>query len=242
MATVEELQEQNKVLEAKVKEIEALKKFDQKQVDDMIITRLKKAKEEQGKLVGQLKEFKANKALNDDQRNDLQLQIDNLQSTLLTKEEIASKEKDVTAKKYEKDLTTAKESATEWQTRYTDATIIRSIVDAAVVEEVLNPEQIVAILRPSTRLVEEDGKFIPKAKIQGKDKDDKPVTLDLPIAEAIKQMKDMSEHGNLFKSGSTGGTGSSSLGPGKGEKLGDLKDTTTYIEARKKGLSLDKVQ
>jgi len=240
--TLEELEKENQELLDKIKELgDPDKKFTQKQVDDILGNRLKKQKEEQEKLVAQLEDFKKNKSLNDNQRQELQTQIDDLQSTLLTKEEIAAKEKASVEKKYKKDLDDAVEKAKIWQGRYTESTIERSILDAATKEKVINPSQIVQILRPSTRLVEVDDALIPQAKIQSVDKDGKPVILDLPIPEAIKQMKELPEHGNLFQAGTTGGTGSNTLHPGTGEGKIDLTNTEKYIEARKKGLTLDKI-
>ena len=61
------------------------------------------------------------------------------------------------------------------------------------------------------------GKLIPKVKLQDKDKDGKPVTLELLVPEAIKRMKEMEQYFNLFKGEGTGGIGGMNRGSGKGQ-------------------------
>jgi len=52
------------------------------------------------------------------------------------------------------------------------------------------------------------GRYVPKVRLAGKDKDGKSVILDLTPTEAVKQMKEMPEiYGNLFKSGAHSGIG-----------------------------------
>jgi hypothetical protein len=90
------------------------------------------------------------------------------------------------------------------------------LLDAGIRGDAFNADQVVTILRPSTRLIEEldpetnqpTGRFVPKVRLAGKDKDGKSVVLDLTPTDAVKQMKEMPEiYGNLFKSGAHSGVG-----------------------------------
>lgn len=241
--TIEELEVANTVLQKQLDELSKNgKEFNQQQVDDMIQKRVAKTKDEHSKLVEQLDVFKQGKSLSETQQTELQETIANLESTLLTKEEIAAKEKTKADKKYNKDLEEALGDAKKWKQQYADASIVRAITDAAAEAEVCNVSQFVSMLRPSTRLVEVEDKLVPHAKIDSVNSEGKPVTLDLPVPEAIKQMKEMAEHANLFKGQSTGGTGSTTLQPGNAPGSIDMKDTEKYIEARLAGkLPLSKV-
>ena len=57
--------------------------------------------------------------------------------------------------------------------------------------------------------------MIAKVEFSDTDKEGKPVTLDLTIAEAVKRMSEMDEYANLFKSEGTGGVGGVNRGSSK---------------------------
>jgi hypothetical protein len=218
------------------------KTFTQEQVDNIIRDRLKKQRTEQEKLLSQLEELKTNKNLSDSEKEDLQKQINDLQSISMTKEELAAKEKKELANKYTKELETSKKDIEIWKDRYTKSTIERALIDAAVENKAVRPQQIVDLLVGRTRLVENAGVFVPQIKFEGKDKDGKAITLDLPVKEAMVEIKNMvDEYGNLFISDASGGIGlNQNSGGSKG--FGDLKDTAAYIQARRKGLTLDQIK
>jgi len=218
------------------------KTFNQKQVDEIIKKRLARERKEKEEVLTQLEQFKKSKSLNEEERTKLQEQIDRLQTSMLTKEELAAKQKKELETKYTKELETTKKEAEAWRTRFTTSTIRRAITDAAVSANAYRPSQIVALLEPATRLdevVDDDnnptGDYKPMVKFQGRDKDDKPVTLDLPIEDALKEMSKMEEdYGNLFRSGATGGVGGAASAGGGSAKV-NYKDTASYIAARRAG-------
>lgn len=227
------------------------KTFTEDQVNKIVQQRLARQSEANAKTLEQLEQLKKIKTLSDEDRTNLQNQIDELNSALLTKEELAAKEKKKLEESLNSQVKIKEQEAQTWQNRFTDSTIVRSITDSAVSAEAYRPNQIVALLRPQTRLVEEmdgegkpTGNFTPRVKFLGRDKDGKPVTLDLTIDETLKQMKEMTdEYGNLFKSGATSGLGGSNNSDGIGGGLGDLKDTSRYIKLRQSGkLPLEKVK
>lgn len=220
----------------------APKTFTQADVDRVVSERLNREKKafqsEKEKLVGQLQELESAKGLSDEERTALSTRIEELQTSMMTKEELSAKEKKKLEQKAAADLEASKAEISKWQGLYTNSTIERAITDAAASAEAFRPGQIVALLKPATRLVEENGQLVTKVKFDGKDKDGKPVQLDLTVDQAIKQMKETPEEfGNLFKSGVTpglGGAGSAGEGAGEPDLIKMAKDPAKWIEWRKK--------
>ena len=90
------------------------------------------------------------------------------------------------------------------------------------------------------RAVDEDGKptgdYEPRVAFPDKDKDNKPLTLDLTVAEAVKRMKELEKYGNLFEGGKKsglGGTGSQTKGSNVDISEVAKKDPAKYRELRK---------
>jgi len=193
--------------------------FNQEDVNRMLAEERRrndsKYKKSNQKLIDELSALKGRAALSASERKDLDDRIENLQSELMTKDELAKREKERLAKKYQKELNDAVNKSSYWQNQYTESTIAGDITGNSVKHNVLNPEHMVAILRPNTRLVEvvsEDGKssgkYMTKVKLSDVDKDGKAVTLDLSVGDAIKRMREMPQHQNLFKGEGSGGLGS----------------------------------
>ncbi len=168
--------------------------------------------------VTQLEQLKKSKGLSDKEKTELQGRIEDLQNSLLSKQELAVKEKEKIQGEHKRTVDTLQGERDSWQKRYIDSTITRTITDEAAKADAFRPEQIVALLKGSTRLVEvldANGAPVPdkyetKVHFSDTDKDGKPTTLDLTIPEALKRMKDrVDEYGNLFKSGVASGVGGS---------------------------------
>ena len=221
----------------------------QKQIDKIIQKRVAREKTEKQELLTQLEQFKANKSLTEEVKSRLQSQIDKLTASMMTKEELAAREK----KELEADLTgklkVAEETAQIWQTRYITSAKRRELIDAAVAEEAFKPTQIVALLEPNTRLDEvldadnkPTGEYTVMVTLDSVDEEGKPVKLDLPAREALKQMKKMTdEYGNLFKSGVTAGMGGTTFPGNVGAGI-DVSNVDAYVQARRKGtLTLEQV-
>lgn len=217
------------------------KKFSQEDLNRLLADERRKLEKQNKQVITQLENLKKNSELTSKQKEELENRIEQLQNSFLTKEELAKKEQEKLAKQYSQEKETLANELSNWKTRYADETVKRSIMDAAVVNEAYNPDQIVEILRTKTSLtedVDEEGKpqgsFTPKVKFKSSDKEGKTITLDLTVPEAIKHMKDTPEKwGNLFKSGVSGGIGATTK-PGGKRGLPDFKDPVAYREWRKK--------
>lgn len=207
------------------------KKFTQADVDRIAAEERRKYQTKQQELTTQMEDLKKNSALSQTQRDDLQKKIDELQQQYLTKEQLA-------AQKLEKERAAEKlqiEELTQHRDGYKglfESTIVESaILKAASTHEAFSSEQLKDLLFGKAKVVEEKddaGKTIKHNVVikttMTDPKTKQLVPVELPVDEAVKQMKDQPEKfGNLFKSGVAGGLGG---GSGKGGKPFDIKTAT----------------
>jgi hypothetical protein len=193
----------------------ANKSFTQDEVNAMMKKERQKFQEKTKTHITELEQLKKSKSLTEQERADLQKRIDGLSNELLTKEQLAAKDKKALQEQHHNQLSELSSERDLWQTRYQSAEIARSISDAASIEGAFNTEHIAAILQPKAELKEnlDDqgqglGTFSPKVKYPDLDQEGNPVVLELSVSEAVKRMKDTPErYGNLFKSTATGGLG-----------------------------------
>jgi len=220
------------------------KAITQEQLNKIIAAEKRKYQTQNQKALDELNALKAKSKLTNQEREELEQRIETLQQANMTKEELAKKELKKKQKKYEQDIADLTSSRDEWQRKYTDSNIVRTITDVAVAKEALVPSQLVAILRPNTRLVEgldEDGKpngiLTPTVKFNDVDDEGKNITLDLTVDETIKRMRELPDYQNLFKGEGVGGLGKFSKGKGGKVDLATLaKDPVAYRKAKEEGL------
>jgi hypothetical protein len=219
------------------------KTLTQEEVNKILATERRKSQQNRDQLVTELKTLRDSVQLTEQQREQLESRIEQLQNETLTSQELAKKDRERLQKEFEKDkgkLTTERDF---WQTLYTTEKIQRDLTDAAITNKALNPVQVVNLLRPNAKLVEElrDGKptggRLTKVTFFDKDEKGEPISLELSVTEAVKRMSDMPEHGNLFNSGANGGLGSFNAGSGstlRGKR--PPSDPTSYEEWRKQNI------
>jgi len=219
------------------------KMFNQEQVDKILQKRLSREVQDKKELAAQLEQFKRAKGLSDEEKTRLQSQIDKLNASMMTKEELATQEKKELESRLTTQLTEVTEKAKHWETKYLSSTKRRALTDAAVQEEAYRPSQLVALLEPMTRLDEvldeknnPTGEYVAMITLDSKDGDGNPIKLDLPVRDALREMKKQTEeYGNLFRSGLTGGIGGSAS-PGTGENgILDVSNIDKYIQGRRSG-------
>ncbi len=91
------------------------------------------------------------------------------------------------------------ERATTWENRYRVETVNRSLQDAAVGADAFQPSQIVTLLKPMTRLVEEvdpktgksTGRFNSMIDFPDVDAEGNPTVSTLSPKDAVKRMKEL---------------------------------------------------
>lgn len=202
-----------------------------------------KFRKEREKLVQQLEQHSQSARLTTEQKDALEVQIEELRQANMTAEERARHQAKQLEKEYTGKLDSATGLAKTWETRFQDLKIGYEIKGAAVTHEVLpnNVEFVEAWLRPRTRMVQDvddEGKPIDswtaKVKFDDLNKDGKPIQLDLPVADALKRMKELPDRfGNLFKGAAVGGAGGNTGTPGRKPNIASLS-TAEYMEVRKK--------
>ena len=180
---------------AEAKAAEAAKKdptFTQEEVNTFLAKEKRKTQETQKQLAVQLQEHKKNAQLSGEEKDDLTKQIEDLQKQYMTVEERNRQTSEKASKKHQQLLKDATKERDSWQHRYTRSTIEAAITKAAAANKAIEADQILAILRPATKLAEkldEQGKptgvFESRVDFQDMDKDEKPITLDLSVDEAV---------------------------------------------------------
>ena len=218
----------------------------QARIDKQFDKRFAKMKTEQQKTIDQLNKFKKTSDMTIEERNKLQVRITSLEESMMTKEEIAVKNRKEADKQHKNEVTTLQKELVTWKDRYSSETIDRAILDAASnnadENPAINPSQIVTILKGHTALIEQTvdgnntGEFVPRVKFAGRDSEGKPMQMDLTVPEAITEMKKMEpEYGNLWKSGLTGGVGSNNTPGSSGIPTeASLSSQEEYMKHRQK--------
>lgn len=182
--------------------------------------------------------------LSDSERKKLEDRVKALSQQGATKEELHRQEVDGLKTDFGTKIKALEEERDGWRNRHTTTVITSSIVTAGAANKAYNPDQLVAIMSPQTSLVEElqdgkpTGRLIPTVKFSDKDKDGKPVTLDLSVPDAVKRMKAMDAFANLFEHEGVDGTGTRrrAAQSGTGDLSSLAKDPRAFREARSKGL------
>lgn len=203
--------------------------YTQAQLDQAIAQEAAKAKKERDGIVSQLETLKKSQTLTAKEKQELQTKIDELQSLNLSKEQIAQQEAEKLRKTHTDELNNLSGERDRWKGEYETYRMRSEILAAASSSNAYNADQLVELLLPKTKLIElkenvggqEVTKYQSIVKFSDKDKDGKPVVLDLSIGDAIKRMRELPEtFGNLFKSDAKGGTGLLNNGGSPANKVG----------------------
>lgn len=190
------------------------KTFTQEELNRILADDRRKTQKNRDDLVKQMNTWKENLTLTEQQKEELQTRIDQIQAETLTQQELSKKERDKLTKEWEKREKTLSSEKDYWKNLYTVEKIQREITDAAIEHKAISPIQITDQVTPKSKLVEvfKDGKptgiWETRVTLRDKNENGEVIMLELPVTEAVKRMKDMPEHWNLFDSGLNGGLGS----------------------------------
>jgi len=189
--------------------------------------------------------------LNESDRKSLQENLAAVQGQLRSKEQQAALEKQELESSYQAKLTALEETSRGWESRYRDSTVQRSLQDAAIKNDAFSASQIVTLLKPMTKMIEEmdpitkrSNGFKVVVEMPGIDPKTGESTLYVHTPEeAVKRMKELPEYGNQFKSGVVSGIGAGSatggLAPGQSGRIDVAKLTPQqYRELRAKNPEL----
>jgi hypothetical protein len=222
----------------------------QDELNKMMADNRRKLTTQNQELVEQLKKMRDETQMTAQQKDELELRIEQIQEQYMSKEELAKREAAKQSKVHQKAVETLTGERDSWRKMYSESTIERALYDASVKGEAVRPEQIVAMLGQTTHLSEvldaaghPTGAYAPTVKFNDVDADGKAVTLELAPEDAIKRMKELPEaYGNLFRGTASGGLGEAGGGKG-GEKSASIKEITSdpekYRKWRKENPDLD---
>lgn len=201
----------------------------QDQIDRVIEKRLRKERSESRKTLTRLQELEQTLKMSDDERTQLQAEIDSLEKRTMTADEIRKREEKKATEKYQQELKAAQDNAETWQERYTDLKIDYEIGTASQQNGVLpnSLPMVTAFLRPRTKLVDEvaddgtkTGRHVSQVDFEDRDSEGKPIAVQMTIGEVITRMRELPDnYGNLFDSDRSGG-----LGSNNGKPAGSRKD------------------
>lgn len=197
------------------------KTFTQEQLNKILAEDRRKHQAALVKTEQTYKELLANsQSLTAKERATLEENLATVQGQLRTKEQQAQIEKKELEDRYQAKVGEAEKKAQDWESRYRESTVSRSLQDAAISADAFNPSQVVALLRPLTKLIEvvdektgrPTGQF--RTIVEFPDTDattgESIVTSRTP-EEAVKRMQELPEvYGNLFKRNVVGGIGANS--------------------------------
>lgn len=212
-------------------------------VNTLLAEERRKAQAKNDALITQLETEKNRAGTTAAEKQALEDRIEALKAEYATKDELKSREVNKRLQELETEKKRLEAEGKTWEQRYHRDRKRIDLMQAATVEKAYNPNIVVNELERNSRLQEvkdEDGKptgeFETRVKIHTKDKDGKPVTLDLDPVGAVKQLKEMNEYANLFLSPAQGGLGGGNLGKGGagGSKPLHEMSTEEYMAARRK--------
>lgn len=214
----------------------------QEQVNKIVAEEKRKGQEALKIKVTEIETLTKKSTLTTKERKRLEDQLKAVKTELMTKEELDDQARTKLVTEHREEVETLTTERDSWRTRHSEATISRSLTDAAVTNEAISPEQIVSIMRQNTRLVEamdDDGKptgiFKPVCTIVVT-KDGEEKSLELSPAKAVKQMREDEKFYNLFKGDGTGGVGSDNRGPSGPVDVKELaKNPDKYRAAKAAG-------
>jgi hypothetical protein len=190
--------------------------FTQEDVNKIVQQRLAKEREAQAKeqeknkeLITKLQELEKRADLTKEERDALNIRLEELRSEKLSKEGQLARELDTLKQENERIAREKEEVETTWKTRYNNFRIEKELADAAIAHDARTPDQLVKLLKESTRIDQEidkvtnkpTGNLIVKTRITDFDEDNQPFEVELTPREAVARLREMPEiWGNQFMS------------------------------------------
>lgn len=210
------------------------KSFTQADVDKIVVSRVKKLKEQLQNTEQQYERLLSNQNLSSQERNELQSELETVQSQLRTREEQARYEAKKQQEKFQSSLEQTTSERDRFKVLFETQTRDNAIMQAALAHDAYNPEQFISVLGPRTRIVEEvneqgekTGRLVPRVEVQVTGEDGSTSNELRPVGDAVAQMKDEPEkYGNLFRNHAANGIGVGS-NPTAGGRLLDPSKVST---------------
>lgn len=210
------------------------KLFTQEQVNEIVVKRNKKVREQLEATERRYEQLLQNQQLTSQEKEELRSELETIQSQLRTREEQARYEAKKQQEKFQQTLEVTTSERDRFKSLFETQTRDNAIMQAAVQHDAYNPEQFISVLGPRTKIVEEvneqgekTGRLVPRVEVQVKGEDGITKTELRPVEDAVAQMKDEPEkYGNLFRNNVANGIGQGSNPSVSGGKVDPSKMTT----------------
>lgn len=207
------------------------KTFTQADVDKIVTGRVKKLKEQLQTTETQYERLLKNQNLSQQERTELQNELEAVQSQLRTREQQAAYEAKKAQEQFKQTLETTTGERDHYKSLFETQTRDNAIMAAAVEHEAYNPEQFISVLGPRTKIVEEldgngekTGRLVPRVEVEVTGEDGTTSTELRPVSDAVAQMKeDREKYGNLFIRKGAAGIGEGSNPSAAGRPLDPSK-------------------
>lgn len=217
------------------------KLFTQEQVNEIVVKRNKKVREQLQNTERRYEQLLQNQQLTSQEKEELRSELETIQSQLRTREEQARYEAKKQQEKFQSTLEQTTSERDRFKNLFETQTRDNAIMQAALAHDAYNPEQFISVLGPRTKIVEEvneqgekTGRLVPRVEVQvtGEDGIAKPELR--PVEDAVAQMKDEPEkYGNLFRNNVANGIGQGSNPSVSGGRVDPSKmSTEEYFKNR----------
>ena len=216
--------------------------FSQEEVNRLLADDRRKHQARIDRVQRTLEEVSASKNLSVKEREQLATQLEAMAAENRTREEQLVHERTQLEKQHAQMLADEKKNTDAWRKRFEDSAIQNALVDASHRSDAFSTDQILRLLRPSTRVVERadergkgTGDYEVVVDLPDTDEQGNPTTRTLSARDALETMQTKPTYGNLFKSNAVSGIASSSgAGVTPGGKI-DVRNLTQeqYMELRR---------
>ena len=190
--------------------------FTQEDVNRLLAEDRRKNTKQLEEIKSQYEDILTNKHVPAEKAEELKGTLAALKQQLASKENQLKSELQRKEEEFQAELASKESEAKQWEQRYTEVTINHALQAAAVEHEAFNPNQLIGLLKPNTRMVDDS----PVVEIDDLTPDGKPTKSTLGPMDAVKRMSELNDlYGNLFRSNIAAGLGgNSSAGtPGRGK-------------------------
>lgn len=198
--------------------------FTQDEVNAMIAADKRKVKAENDALVAQLEELRKASGLTQQQKDELDARITTLSQQHLTDQQRLQAQLDAANKKAKEQAEALEGESRKWKGEYEKLLVTNEIILGATEAKAARNEQMLDLLLPKAKVVPEMGEDgqptgryvakLPMTVIDSKTK--KPVVVELPVREAIAEMRKQPGNENLFLTDGKPGIGGINHGGGGG--------------------------
>ena len=193
------------------------KTFTQDDVDKIVGERLAREKDrfkvEKADLLRQYNELLENHKLTDEQRRAYEVRVNDLESQVLSKDELAAKRIRQREEEWAAKFKHMEEKLGHFKKQHESYRIRTEILKSASASRALNPSQVLGLLAPSAQVEEvldDQGKFTGQYRVMvavAAEEDGQAIEKCLPVREAVKVFLEQPSNFNLVKSTVRGGSG-----------------------------------